>query len=336
MFKKTYLKLAGFYLLVLAVISFVFSVNIYQLSVDEIENDLKLHSSRLDRFNMPNYAKSAFLQEANNQYIEAKGRILLRLTVVNLFVIAVGGLLSYYLARWTLRPIENTHRSLERFTADASHELRTPIAAMQTETEVTLMNPQLTLEEAKDQLESNLEELHKLTGLTDMLLQVARYNEYEAMNFELIDLRDLIDGALNKIDAMAKNKNIKIIYKKSSDAIMVNVDPASIEQAIIIILENAIKYSTKGKQVTVNTRVSGQEAVVEIKDNGKGISKENMKHIFDRFYRADVSRSKEGQKGYGLGLSIAKSILSKNEGTICVDSVEGVGSSFKVILKKAQ
>jgi two-component system sensor histidine kinase CiaH len=336
MFKKTYLKLAGFYLLVLAVISFVFSVNIYQLSVDEIENDLKLHSSRLDRFNMPNYAKSAFLQEANNQYIEAKGRILLRLTVVNLFVIAVGGLLSYYLARWTLRPIENTHRSLERFTADASHELRTPIAAMQTETEVTLMNPQLTLEEAKDQLESNLEELHKLTGLTDMLLQVARYNEYEAMNFELIDLRDLIDGALNKIDAMAKNKNIKIIYKKSSDAIMVNVDPASIEQAIIIILENAIKYSTKGKQVTVNTRVSGQEAVVEIKDNGKGISKENMKHIFDRFYRADVSRSKEGQKGYGLGLSIAKSILSKNEGSICVDSVEGVGSSFKVILKKAQ
>jgi two-component system sensor histidine kinase CiaH len=190
--------------------------------------------------------KSAFLQEANNQYLEAKGRILLRLTVVNLFVIAVGGLLSYYLARWTLRPIENTHRSLERFTADASHELRTPIAAMQTETEVTLMNPQLTLEEAKDQLESNLEELHKLTGLTDMLLQVARYNEYEAMNFELIDLRDLIDGALNKIDAMAKNKNIKIIYKKSSDAIMVNVDPASIEQAIIIILENAIKYSTKG------------------------------------------------------------------------------------------
>jgi two-component system sensor histidine kinase CiaH len=336
MFKKTYLKLAGFYLLVLAVISFVFSVNIYQLSVDEIENDLKLHSSRLDRFNMPNYAKSAFLQEANNQYIEAKGRILLRLTVVNLFVIAVGGLLSYYLARWTLRPIENTHRSLERFTADASHELRTPIAAMQTETEVTLMNPQLTLEEAKDQLESNLEELHKLTGLTDMLLQVARYNEYEAMNFELIDLRDLIDGALNKIDAMAKNKNIKIIYKKSSDAIMVNVDPASIEQAIIIILENAIKYSTKGEQVTVNTRVSGQEAVVEIKDNGKGISKENMKHIFDRFYRADVSRSKEGQKGYGLGLSIAKSILSKNEGSICVDSVEGVGSSFKVILKKAQ
>ncbi len=336
MFKKTYLKLAGFYLLVLAVISFVFSVNIYQLSVDEIENDLKLHSSRLDRFNMPNYAKSAFLQEANNQYIEAKGRILLRLTVVNLFVIAVGGLLSYYLARWTLRPIENTHRSLERFTADASHELRTPIAAMQTETEVTLMNPQLTLEEAKDQLESNLEELHKLTGLTDMLLQVARYNEYEAMSFELIDLRDLIDGALNKIDAMAKNKNIKIIYKKSSDAIMVNVDPASIEQAIIIILENAIKYSTKGKQVTVNTRVSGQEAVVEIKDNGKGISKENMKHIFDRFYRADVSRSKEGQKGYGLGLSIAKSILSKNEGSICVDSVEGVGSSFKVILKKAQ
>ena len=101
MFKKTYLKLAGFYLLVLAVISFVFSVNIYQLSVDEIENDLKLHSSRLDRFNMPNYAKSAFLQEANNQYIEAKGRILLRLTVVNLFVIAVGGLLSYYLARWS-------------------------------------------------------------------------------------------------------------------------------------------------------------------------------------------------------------------------------------------
>jgi two-component system sensor histidine kinase CiaH len=335
-FKKTYLKLAGFYLLVLAVISFVFSVNIYQLSVNEIENDLKLHSSRLDRFNMPNYAKNAFLQEANNQYLDAKGRILLRLTVVNLFVIAVGGLLSYYLARWTLRPIENTHRSLERFTADASHELRTPIAAMQTETEVTLMNPNLTLNEAKKQLESNLEELQKLTGLTDMLLQVARYNEYEAMVFELIDIREVVGESIDKVDAMAKNKNIKIVYKKPADAIMVNVDPASIEQAIIIILENALKYSTKGKQVSVTSVVYGSEVAVEIKDNGKGISKDNLKHIFDRFYRADVSRSKEGHKGYGLGLSIAKNIISKNDGSICVDSVEGVGSSFKVVLKKAQ
>ncbi len=335
MFKKTYLKLAGFYLLVLAVISFVFSVNIYQLSVQEIENDLKLHSSRLDRFNMPSYAKNAFLQEANNQYIDAKGRILFRLTVVNIFVIAAGGLLSYYLARWTLRPIENTHRSLERFTADASHELRTPIAAMQTETEVTLMNPKLTLKEAKEQLESNLEELHKLTGLTDMLLQVARYNEYEAMNFETVDIRNIIEDSIRKVDAMAKNKSIHISYEKPSSSLNVRVDPASIEQAIIIILENAIKYSSKGKQVTVSAEDSGNEVQVTVKDNGQGISKENLKHIFERFYRADSSRSKQGQKGYGLGLSIAKSIVSKNEGTICVDSVEGVGSSFKVTLKKA-
>ena len=208
MFDKTYLKLAGLYLLVLAVISFVFSANIYQLSVQELQKDLNMHTSRLNQFRMPAQTKALVLDEANDQYISSKSRIVARLVVVNLFVLTAGGLLSYYLARLTLRPIEKAHKSLERFTADASHELRTPIAAMQTETEVTLMNPKLTVGEAKQQLQSNLEEMQKLTGLTETLLQVARFSESDLVNLESVKVSTLVKQATKKVEVMAKAKSI--------------------------------------------------------------------------------------------------------------------------------
>ncbi len=335
MFDNTYLKLAGLYLLVLAVISFVFSANIYQLSVQELQKDLHMHTSRLNQFRVPAQTKALVLDEANDQYLSSKSRIVARLVVVNLFVLTAGGLLSYYLARLTLRPIEKAHKSLERFTADASHELRTPIAAMQTETEVTLMNPKLTVEEAKQQLQSNLEEMQKLTGLTETLLQVARFSESDLVNLESVKVSMLVKQATKKVEVMAKAKSINI-SATNIPGVMVKVDPDGIEQALIIILENAIKYSEKGQKVMVSVTHDKNIVKIAVKDKGKGIAKADLKNIFERFYRADSSRTKNDSGGYGLGLSIAKNIIQTNGGSISVDSVEGFGSVFTVTLKKAE
>lgn len=331
MFDRTYLKLAGFYLLVLAVITFIFSVNIYQLSVGEIKNDLKMHSARLEILRLPPATKAAMQSEAKEQYSEVQSKIIGRLIIINIFILAAGGMLSYYLARWTLKPIEENHKALERFTADASHELRTPIAAMQTETEVSLMNPKLNLEEAKAQLESNLEEMQKLTGLTETMLNLASFNETAQVELNSFEVDSIVHNSKNRVKQMAKTKNIKIVSNQVP-GISVLVDRESIEQALVILLENAIKYSSERSVVNIISETETGKMNIKVQDFGVGISANDSKYIFDRFYRSEASRAKKGKGGYGLGLAIAKNILSKNNGKISVESQVSKGSTFTLSL----
>lgn len=331
MFDRTYLKLAGFYLLVLAVITFIFSVNIYQLSVGEIKNDLKMHSARLEMLRLPLATKSAMQTEASDQYNEVRSRIIGRLIIINIFILTSGGLLSYYLARWTLKPIEENHKALERFTADASHELRTPIAAMQTETEVSLMNPELNLEEAKAQLESNLEEMQKLTGLTETMLNLASFNETTQVELNSFEVDSIVHNSKDRVKQMAKTKNIKIVSNQVP-GMSVLVDRESIEQALVILLENAIKYSSEKSVVNIISETEKGKMNIKVQDFGVGISANDSKYIFDRFYRSEASRAKKGKGGYGLGLAIAKNIVIKNNGKISVESQVSKGSTFTLSL----
>ncbi len=324
-------KLAGLYLAILMVISLFFSFNLYQLSVQEFDRGFRGQGTilrrRLDSIDAPITHKQ-LLQEQQDRYEEAKSRVLDRLIFVNVAILVGGGFLSYYLARRTLKPIEEAHAELERFTADASHELRTPIAAMQTETEVALMNPKLTLAQAKAQLKSNLEELAKLTSLSESLLRLAKA-ENTNLQRQNMSLETIVLDAINRAAPAAAKKHITI-PNKIDKTIIVLAEASSLTEAIVILLDNAIKYSPEKSEVTVEAYKEQNHAVIKVEDNGAGIKATELPHIYDRFYRADSSRSKHHTGGYGLGLAIAKNIIELHGGSITVKSSPGVGSVFTI------
>lgn len=333
MFRKAFVRLTFLYLTIIMLISIAFSVSLYQVSVREVgrglqyQNDVFLQRPRF----RATLDDSNFLNESRQStYALSKQRLVVNLILANVAILIIGGFLSYYLARRTLKPIEESHKAQSRFTADASHELRTPIAVMQTETEVTLMSSDLDLRQAKNQLKSNLEELTKLTNLSDGLLQLARL-EGNHINIENHDLDRLIQTAIDMISLRANKAKVEIKYKKSKVA-KIKVDETLLENALVTLLDNAIKYSPAKSEVLVISKIKQKRAVITIKDNGPGISKENLPFIFDRFYRADNARSKNKKDGHGLGLSIAKNIIEKHKGTIKIDSQEGRSTTVNITL----
>lgn len=335
MFNKTYLKLAGLYLAVFMMISLFFSISLYQISIQQVQVEIRWNGDRIGRMmyeqRLPQKIREQYSYEINDHFQDAKAEIISRLFLINIFVLIGGGILSYLLAKWTLRPIEEAHKSLEQFTADASHELRTPLAAMQTETEVALMNPKLSIKEAKQQLNSNLEEIHKMSELTATMLSLARFNEDGNFEFSSVSVDDLVSGAVNRTKPEADSKKIKIVTNIIARP-SVNITKESVQQALIILIENAIKYSPKSSEISIKVERVKNTVKISITDQGIGISENDSKYIFNRFYRADSARDKNTVSGNGLGLSIAKNIIEKNKGNIKVVSKLGDGSTFIVSL----
>jgi len=159
MFHKTSTKLASLYLAIMMAISLFFSLNVYQLSMQEFDRGIRRPGPSLDQSinqYFPGNIQDRFRENREQQYEDARAHIINRLLLINLVILVGGGFLSYYLALRTLKPIEEANEAQSRFTADASHELRTPITVIRSENEVTLMNPKLTLAQAKAQLKSNI------------------------------------------------------------------------------------------------------------------------------------------------------------------------------------
>lgn len=331
MFSKAYLKLAGFYLAIITAISLFFSINIYFVSVRELERGARRQDQIIEStYGPPGPGDGRRIRESRNQNLEeAKARVVNRLILVNVLIIIAAGGLSYYLARRTLRPIEEAHDSLDRFTADASHELRTPITAMRSEIEVALDDPKLSLKQAKLQLVSNLEELEKLTNLSEGLLRLAQLDAAQ-LPTEQLELSDLVNQAIRQVSSRAKKKHINVKFQSTPS--IVRADQASLVEAFVTVLDNAIKYSPKKSTVRIAISKSKHQARVAITDNGPGISPEQLPHIFDRFYRADSSRTKNVTDGHGLGLSLAKHILKLNRGSITADSKLDQGTTITIVL----
>ncbi len=332
-FHKNSIKLAGLYLAIMMLISFFFSINIYQLSVQEFDRGLRRPEPALNIPGGPGFSiqiRDQLQQDRDQRYEDAKDRVVNRLLLVNLLILVSGGILSYFLALRTLKPIEEAHEAQSRFTADASHELRTPITAMRSENEVALMNPKLTLSQARQQIKSNIEELEKLTDLSDGLLRLARL-ENNNIKRDTIKISNLIAKAVDRAVPIAEKKNI-LITAQSDTAASVSGDESSLMEAIVILLDNAVKYSPAKSKVIVRAITKQKNVVIQVIDTGAGIKATELPHIFDRFYRADSSRSKQKITGYGLGLAIAKNIIEMHGGTVAADSKPGVGSTFTIVL----
>lgn len=258
---------------------------------------------------------------------EGQQRLLANLTLANLGVLVVGGAASFYMARRTLRPLEETLEAQARFTADASHELRTPLTAMQTEIEVTLRDKDMSITEARELLESNLEEVMKLQSLSNALLTLANQDK-EHFELKRLASKPILREAAARATKLAGQKHITIDNKAHNQRVVGNKD--SLTQLFAILLDNAIKYSPEGSTITIGSVAKGGNALISVADQGNGIKSEDLPHIFDRLYRADQSRNKQKIDGYGLGLSIAKKIVELHHGAIDVSTKVGEGSTFTV------
>jgi signal transduction histidine kinase len=184
-------------------------------------------------------------------------------------------------------------------------------------------------------LKSNLEDVNNLQFLSAELIKLTQYQDQNnTLQFEKFYLADIIKEATEKVDALAKKKGISM----SLDIPKVYLigDRRSLAELFIILLDNAIKYSPNKKVVSVSVRKTDSKVQILFKDNGIGIKKEDSPYIFDRFFRADKSRTKQKADGYGLGLSIAKRIVVMHNGNIEVESEIGKGSTFIVTLPKAK
>jgi signal transduction histidine kinase len=337
---KPSIKLAGLYLGILLTISLFFSASVYRLSMDQFDKGFKTGPGVVMdmRAAGPNSLmtdlKTQLMSERDRLRQDAQQRVLGTLVLTNIVIVIAGGFLSYYLARRTLQPIEEAHEAQSRFTADASHELRTPLAAMQSETEVALMDPKLTLAQAKERLQSNLEELAKITTLSEGLLRLAQLDNTDTAYRQPVTLATVVQQATTQLLPAAEAKGM-LIRAEIPDHLTVGGDEPSLREVCVILLDNAVKYSPDKTEVVVRTRESPKHIVLTVQDQGVGIKATELPHIFERFYRADSARSKQQTQGYGLGLAIAKDIVGAHGGTLSAQSQPGKGSTFTVQLPRA-
>ena len=226
--------------------------------------------------------------------------------------------------------LEAAFNRQRQFTADASHELRTPLAIMQAESTLAL-GKERTETEYRKSLETIAQESDYMASVIGKLLFLARSDVgKETINFEDVDLKELISTLSSSVEALAMDKEIKFAVD-AKESVIVTGDRVKLRQLFINILENAIRYTPPGGNISVSLIRKETTAVVAISDTGMGIPPEHLPHIFERFYRVDKARSK-AEGGVGLGLAITKYIVESHGGTIEVESQVDKGSTFFVTL----
>jgi heavy metal sensor kinase len=227
----------------------------------------------------------------------------------------------------TLARLELAVGSLSRFAADASHELRTPVAIIRTNAELAL-HRERDADVYRDALREIASVSERMTQLVEDLLFLARRDARgEGMALARVDLREVLESTAQELRPLAVTKGLRIRLKPSPGDASVAGNVAALRRLFLALLDNAVKYSAAGTEVTASVEKQDGKIVARIADQGIGIAPEDLPHIFERFYRANESRTGEG---HGLGLSLAQSIADAHHATIRVTSEPGRGSVFQV------
>jgi heavy metal sensor kinase len=219
---------------------------------------------------------------------------------------------------------------MRQFTADAAHELRSPLAVMKTEAEVVLRNSR-TADEYRRAIEVTLEETTRLSVMVDQLLALSRNDPGSAENIDdVVPMDALLVDIVERFFPVAAEKGLTLVANPVSPW-FVRGDDISLSQLFYNLLDNAMKYTVAPGQVSLTAEIGGDVACFTIQNTGPGISAEHLPHLFKRFYRVDDSRTR-AKGGTGLGLAICKSIAEIHSGSISVESEPGIGTRFIVTL----
>lgn len=307
-----------------------FSVAMYNVISSELERVGRVQRFRVERGMFYGSTPVTLVLDAD-LISETKNRLVIILAAINVLILGTSAAAGFFLAGRTLRPIKDMVDEQNRFITDASHELRTPLTALKSEIEVNLRDRNLTLQDAKDLLKSNLEEANNLQILSDDLIKLTQYQKGDnGLEVSSVSLSEVSAEAVKKVAGLAKAKKIEIA--KNIAAISVEGNRQLLTELLVIFLDNAIKYSPTASKVNLSAKKTDGHVNILVTDQGMGISGEDLPHVFDRFYRADKSRAKSDVQGYGLGLSIAKQIIERHHGSVRIQSEVGKGTTFIVTL----
>lgn len=259
-----------------------------------------------------------------------------------LMVLFAGGGLGLLLSFWgawflsgrALVPIQNAFRRQQEFVADASHELRTPLTVLKSATDLLSRHRQDRLVDHADLLDDVRIEISRMELLARDLLTLARSDRGELQLLTApMELTDLASDVARRMRPLAESRSQVLEFHSQANGAdtTVDVDPDRLQQVLVILIDNAMKYTPDGGRIDVTVRSESRKAVVEVADSGRGIAPEHLPRLFDRFYRADAARSRAAG-GTGLGLAIAKMLVDAHHGELSLTSKLNVGTVASVRL----
>jgi two-component system sensor histidine kinase CiaH len=264
-------------------------------------------------------------------YTQAMVRLRYQVLAIDGAIFLVIGLTGLWYARRTMKPIRDALDNQRRFIADASHELRTPLAIMKADFELARTGEQ-DPGELRTAVDHGAEEVDRMSAIVADLLMLSRIDAREEhLELERTDLDALLGGTVKKLGGLAAVQEVRLAYQADAEALMVLADSARLQRALLNLCRNAIEHSPRGGEVTLALRRDRDKARIDVTDKGDGMTREQLEHAFDRFYRADHSRQSSAGNS-GLGLPIAKWIVEAHRGSLTLASRPGQGTAATIRL----
>ncbi len=278
------------------------------------------------------YPRAAYMTVVvNTTQLDATNSRYTRL-IVSIMILfwMVSVIASIYLAKWTTRPLMVAYEKQKTFVENASHELRTPLAVLQNRLETLFRRPNSTIMDNFEDIASSLEEVRNMRILTTNLLDLARRDDGLKVQLEEIQ-PEFFDRIFSNYSLIA-NENGKQLTTFNDLHQPIQSDKALLKQLMTILFDNAVKYTGSDGHISLSvTRSRDRKLLITVADNGLGISDEDKKRVFDRFYRVDKARTRQ-TGGFGLGLSLAQQIVQSLKGTITISDNQPTGTIFQVKL----
>ncbi|EHJ52080.1 sensor histidine kinase [Streptococcus macacae] len=260
------------------------------------------------------------LEQANKRYVS----IIITVMIVFWFISVFA---SFYLAKWSRKPILENYERQKSFVENASHELRTPLAVLQNRLESLFRKPEATIFDSSESIASSLEEVRNMRLLTTNLLNLARRDD--GIEPELADIQPIFFEEIFRNFQMIAEENGKALHIKNKVNRSIKTDKTLLKQLMTILFDNAVKYTDNNGEIWIDLKTTDRNLFFSVSDNGPGIADEDKKKIFDRFYRVDKARTRQ-KGGLGLGLSLAKQITDSLKGSILIKDRKPQGTIFEV------
>ncbi|WP_273485197.1 sensor histidine kinase [Desulforamulus ruminis] len=265
------------------------------------------------------------------EYNKTLFELLTTLIFVGFIMLLVIFIISRFFANRAIKPIAEAWEKQKQFVADASHELKTPLSIINANYDALLANQEETIKSQIKWLSYIKIGTDRMTELINDLLSLAKIEDTQLEIRKMpFNMSSAVHEVISSMEAVVLEKGIKLSHSIEPD-IIVKGDLEKVKQVVAILFDNAVKYTNENGQIDLSLTKSKRQVIYSIKNSGKGIAKQDLPRVFDRFYRADLSRTHENG-GYGLGLSIAKTIIDRLGGDIQVTSVENEYTTFTFTL----